>query len=113
MLFEIRNYHFNPDLFEAIKEWGKAEAAPYLSQHLDVLGSWASTKDEPLLYGEPLDKLGSANFTRIIRWRDLAHRNTIWPRVWSSPELHDILSRMPGGMASFLRVEAKFAESIM
>jgi hypothetical protein len=30
MLFEIRNYHFNPDLFEEYKTWAKAEALPSL-----------------------------------------------------------------------------------
>jgi hypothetical protein len=38
MLFEIRNYHFNPALFEAYKEWAKAEAIPYIAQQLDVVG---------------------------------------------------------------------------
>jgi hypothetical protein len=111
MLFEIRNYHFNPDLFEAYKAWAKTEAIPYLSQKLDVLGFWCNTNDTPEIGGEPQDKLGSANVTWIIRWRDLAHRNDVLPRVLSSPEWQDIRSRVPGGRASYLRTEAKFAES--
>jgi hypothetical protein len=113
MIFEIRNYHFNPDLFEAYKEWGKAEAIPYLSQQLDVLGFWASTNDAPEIRGELQDKLGSANLTWIIRWRDLAQRNDVLPRVLSNPEWQDIISRVPGGRASYLRTEAKFAESLV
>ncbi len=112
MLFEIRNYHFNPDLLGAYKEWAKAEAIPHLSQKLEVLGFWVNTNDAPEVNGEPQDKLGSANVTWIIRWRDLAHRNDGMPRVLSSPEWKDLFSRVPGGMASYLRIEAKFAESL-
>jgi hypothetical protein len=113
MLFEIRNYHFNPDLFAPYKEWAKAEAIPYLSQQLDVVGFWFSTNDPPEINGEPQDKLGSANVTWIIRWRDISHRNDVLPRVLSSPEWQDIFSRVPGGAASYRRAEAKFAESLV
>ena len=112
MLFEIRNYHFNPALFAAYKEWAKAEAIPYLSRKLDVVGFWFSTNDAPEINGEPQDTLGSANVTWIIRWRDLTDRNDVRSRVFSSPEWQDIFSRVPGGRASYLRTEAKFAESL-
>ena len=112
MLFEIRNYHFNPALFEAYKEWAKAEAIPYSAQQLDVVGFWVSTHDAPVVNGAPQDTLGSANITWTIRWRDLAQRNDVLPRVLSSPEWQDLFSRVPGGRASYLRTEAKFAESL-
>ena len=73
MLFGIRNYHFNPALFEAYKEWAKAEAIPYSAQQLDVVGFWVSTHDAPVVNGAPQDTLGSANITWTIRWRDLTH----------------------------------------
>ena len=111
MLFEIRNYHVNPDLLEAYKAWGKAEAIPYLSQKLDVVGFWVNTHDAPVIRGEPQDKLGSATFTWIIRWRDLAHRNDVMPRLFAGPEWTDIVSRRPGGTDTYLRTESKFAES--
>jgi len=112
MLFEIRNYHFNPALFAAYKEWAKAEAIPYLAQHLDVTGFWVSTHDAPEVSGVPQDALGTANITWIIRWRDLAQRNDVLPRVLASPEWKGRFSRVPGGRASYLRVEAKFAEAL-
>jgi hypothetical protein len=55
MLFEIRNYHFNPDLFDGYKTWAKAEALPYLSQRLDIVGFWLNTNDPPEIGGEPQD----------------------------------------------------------
>ena len=97
MLYEIRNYHFNPDLLEAYKVCAKAEAIPHLSQKLEVLGFWVNTNDAPEISDEPLDKLGSANFMWIFRWGDLAHRNDVMPRALSIPEFYDTLSRVPGG----------------
>jgi len=37
MMYEIRNYHFRPDLFEPYKVWAKGEAMPYLATQMDVL----------------------------------------------------------------------------
>ncbi len=113
MVFEIRNYHFRPDLIEAYKAWAKAEALPHLAQKLDVLGFWVNTHDAPVVGGDPQDKLGSANITWIIRWRDLAHRHASIPEIFSSAAWQDIFSRVPGGRASYLRTEAKFAESLI
>jgi len=35
------------------------------------------------------------------------------PRVLSNPAWQDIFSRVPEGMASYLRIEPKFADSLM
>lgn len=113
MIFEIRNYHFNPDLLEAYKAWAKAEAIPHLAQHMEVVGFWVNTSDAPEIRGEPQDALGSANVTWIIHWRDLAQRNDVWPRVLASPAWRDIFSRVPGGATSYRRREAKFAEALV
>ena len=34
MIYEIRNYHFRPDLIDAHKAWAKAEAIPHLASQL-------------------------------------------------------------------------------
>src|SRR6266481_4850202 len=70
----------------------------------------ATYKDAPEVNGAPQDHLGTANVTWIIRWRDLAQRNEVLPRVLSSPVWQDIFSRVPEGPASYLRIEAKFAD---
>ena len=113
MIYEIRNYHFRPDLIDAYKAWAKAEAIPHLASQLDVLGFWINSKDAPELNGAPQDHLGTANVTWIIRWRDLAQRNEVLPRILSSPAWQDIFSRVPEGSASYLRIEAKFADALM
>ena len=112
MLFEIRRYHFDPALFAAYREWAKGEALPHLSQELDVVGFWVSTDEPAQIKGEPQDKLGSANVTWIIRWKDRAHRELVWQRILSNSNWKDIFSRVPGGPASYLRMEAQLAESI-
>ncbi len=113
MLYEVRSYHFRPDLLEAYKAWAKAEAIPYLGSRIEVLGFWVNTTDAPEINGEPMDKLGPANVTWIIKWRDLEHRNNDLPAALSSPEWVDLFSRVPGGMASYLRTEAKFTEALL
>jgi hypothetical protein len=112
MMYEIRNYHFKPELLDQYKEWAKTKAVPHLSKELDVLGFWANGEDPPEVNGEPHDALGCANITWIIRWKDLAQRNEVLPRVLASPEWEAIFAHVPGGRTSYLRIENKFAESL-
>ncbi|HLZ83434.1 MAG TPA: hypothetical protein VKQ54_07680 [Caulobacteraceae bacterium] len=113
MIYEIRNYHFKPELLEAYKHWAKTRAVPHLSKELDVVGFWANNADAPEVNGEPHDKLGVANVTWIIRWKDLAQRNDVLPRVLASPAWEEIFSHVPGGRSSYLRIEAKFADALV
>ncbi len=113
MLYEIRNYHFRPDLLGAYEAWASGLAIPYLSKHVDVAGFWINTDDAPEVSGQPQDGLGVANVTWIIRWRDLADRAEGWPRATSGAEWEAILAQVPGGVSSYLRIEAKFARSLI
>ena len=112
MIDEIRNYHFNPELFEAYKAWARTRAIPYLSSKMQVLGFWANTAEPSEVNGAPLDGLGSANITWIIRWRDMDHRNAGLSAALQSPEWAEIFSHVPGGRGSYLRTESKFAETL-
>jgi hypothetical protein len=112
MIYEVRNYHFRPDLFEAYKVWAKERALPFLSGKLDLVGFWANTANAPEVIGAPVDELGSANITWVIRWRDLEQRNKELPAALGSAEWEEIFSHVPGGMSSYLRIEAKFAEAL-
>lgn len=113
MFYEIRNYHFNPELLDAYKTWARTEALPYMSGQLDLVGFWANTDAAPEVGGETLDPLGSANLTWIIRWESAAARDETWAHIKADPAWQAIFSRVPGGTASYLRVEAKFAESLV
>jgi hypothetical protein len=92
---------------------GESRSPPVLSKRLDIVGFWLETNDPTEIGGEPQDKLGSANITWIIRWRDLVHRNDVLPRLLSGSEWQDIRSRVPGGRASYLRTEVKYAEALL
>jgi hypothetical protein len=112
MLFEIRNYHIRPETFAAYSHWAKTHAVPHLSNKLDLLGFWVSNGEPSQISGEPMDKLGSANVTWILRWRDMAQRNETLARTFSGPEWEPVFALLPGGLDNYLRFESKFAQSL-
>lgn len=110
-LFEIRNYHFRPDLLDAYRVWAENEAIPYLARHVDIVGFWFGTEIPAQVSGAPLDELGPANVTWIIRWDDMANREEGMATAFGTEEWRDIYSRVPGGRGSYLRIEARFFEA--
>lgn len=112
MIFEIRNYHFDPSRFEEYKVWAAEQAVPYLKANLDILGFWVSTEVEPEVNGAPHDELGSANVTWIIRWQNTEERDAKFGKVLSSPEWQAIFEHVPGGRASYRRTESKLTAEI-
>ncbi len=113
MIYEVRNYHFRPDLLDQYRSWAEASAVPYLSGKMDVVGFWVNTSAPAEVFGEPQDALGPSNVTWVIRWRDLAQREADWAAALASPEWEKILAQVPGGRASYLRLESKFADSLL
>lgn len=111
-LFEIRNYHFNPELLEAYKDWVRNEAHPLLSKQLDIVGFWTSTGPQSEVSVGTPDQLGSPTVTWIVRFRDRAHRDETWAKITDSAEWKDVFSRVPGGPSSYARIESIFSESL-
>ena len=60
MIYEIRNYHYEPSRMIEYKAWAADKALPYIREHFDLLGFWVSTDDPAEVNGKPLDELGSA-----------------------------------------------------
>ena len=112
MIFEIRNYHFDPALFEDYKVWAKTKALAYLDRELDLIGFWATSEGTEII-GADMDELGSANITWIIRWPDKATRDAQFGTIMDTDEWKEIFATVPGGMASYKRMEAKFTESLL
>ena len=112
MLYEIRNYHFEPALFDNYKTWAKEQALPFLNRELDLVGFWA-TNGESEITGAPMDEMGSANITWIIRWDDRAARDATMASVFTGEEWGKIFEHVPGGMGSYKRMEAKFTEDLL
>lgn len=107
-IYEIRNYHFDPTLSGEYRTWARELATPHLRAHFDVVGFWVNTDIPPEISGKPLGELGSANVTWIIRWESKEQRDEQSDAVYSSPEWQEIFAKVPGGRASYLRIEAKF-----
>jgi hypothetical protein len=111
MIFEIRNYHFEPSLMPEYKQWAVARALPYIREHFDVVGFWVNTDETPEVSGKALDPLGSATVTWIIRWEDMTKRHEVMGKAFRTPEWQEIMTHNPG-VEHYRRIEAKFAEQL-
>ena len=111
MIYEIRNYHYEPSLLDEYRIWAVEKALPYIRAHLDLVGFWVNVDEAPQIGGKPLDDLGSATVTWIIRWPDLATRHETMGTVFGSDEWRAIMAANPG-QEHYHRTEAKFAEAL-
>ncbi len=84
----------------------------YLRRELDVVGFWVGAGVPAEVSGAPLDSLGSANVTWIIRWESKEQRDARMAEVFATPEWREIFSRLPGGGSGYLRIESTFLEAI-
>jgi NIPSNAP len=113
MIYEIRNYYFEPSQVDAYKQWAKHKAMGYLKRKFNVLGFWADTGLAPEITGQAMDQLGPSNITWIIGWDNVSRRKATIDAAFATPEWQAIFKDVPGGMASYLRIECKFMESLM
>ena len=113
MIYEIRNYHVEPAVIEEYADWVSRFALPYLRRHLDLAGFWIGTDAPTQVTGRPLDDLGPANVTWMIRWSDLDTRNRVMAQLFGpqSGEWSEITSHHPGRQ-HYLRIEARFARAL-
>jgi hypothetical protein len=114
MLYEIRNYWYDPEHFEEYVKWGKEVTAPYFRSVMDIVGFWYST-DIPHIYGGSLphdDGMVPANFTWIIRWKDKEEREKVWSEIRGTEEWKKAFSVRPGKQEYYLRQEVKFTKEM-
>lgn len=111
MIYEIRNYHYEATLMAEYRKWAEELALPYIRANLDLVGFWVNPDEPAQIGGKPLDELGSATVTWIIRWQDVATRHAEFPKVFGSDEWQEIMARNPG-QENYHRSEAKFAEML-
>jgi hypothetical protein len=112
MIYEIRNYYFEPTRLDEYREWIRNRAIGYLQENLDLKGFWINNSEAPQVNGVEMDDLGSANITWILGWNSMEERNETMGKVFTGPEWDAIFEHVPGGMKSYLRMEAKFAEKM-
>jgi hypothetical protein len=112
MIYEIRNYHFEPTLLGEYEEWVTKHAMPYMREHLDLVGFWMNVDEPAQVTGKPLDELGSATVTWIIRWDDLETRNRVMSEVFASSEEWAEITKAHPGREHYHRIEARFAKAL-
>jgi hypothetical protein len=108
MIFEIRDYHYRPDIFDAYRVWAE-EAVPVLRSKMDILGFWIDDGTPPEISGtRPIDSpIGSANVTWIIRWESRAAREAGFKAAIESDEWKAVWSRHPDPNG-YLQMSARF-----
>ena len=113
MLFEIRNYHYDPEKFAAYRQWAVNDAVPFLKENLDVIGFWVDAGIAPEINGKKaMDlALGSANVTWVIRWKDKEDRDAGHERVFKGDGWQKVWARHPDA-GGYLQMEAKFTEAL-
>jgi hypothetical protein len=113
VLYEIRNYHYDPAKFELYKQWAIEEAVPFLKANLDIVGFWVDSGDQSEVYGKtPMElPLGSSNITWILRWHDMDDRNAGHERVFKGEGWKAVWANHPDA-DGYLQMEAKFAEEL-
>lgn len=95
-MYEVRDYHYRRDLFDEYKQWAE-KAVPILKKHLDVVGFWIDTGEEPEVRGtDKVDSpLGHANVTWIIRWENRETRDKLLPKALGSREWQAVWAEHP------------------
>ena len=111
-IYEIRNYHFDPARYDEYAEVATGEYIRYLREHLDIVGFWIESGIPAEVRGAEQDELGPANVTWVIRWASKEERDEKLPEVLGTPEWREIFAEVPGGGASYLRIESRFMESL-
>ncbi len=114
MLYEIRNYLFEPTRFDEYRKWAETLAVPFIRKKWDLVGFWLNNEMSPEMGGSlPQDpNVLTANVTWIIRWRNKSQRDQALKIFLSDPEWPAIIAEVPGGKENYLRTEAKFATEI-
>lgn len=113
-MVEIRSYHFAKDRLEEYRRWARDVAVPHLKTRMDLVGFWIDNGMPPIVGGslprEPDSRI--ANVTWVIRWQDKAQRDRVWEELRAGSEWRAILAQVPGGEASYLVAEARFADEL-
>ena len=95
MIYEIRHYHYEPSAMAAYRQWAVEKALPYIRAHVDHVGFWTNIDEAPQVGGKPIDELGVATVTWVIRWKDIETRHRMMGEVFGSDEWRTIFAALP------------------
>lgn len=113
MIYEIRDYHYRPDIFDAYRKWA-TDAVVVLRHRLDVVGFWIDDgANAPEITGtSPIaSPIGSANVTWIIRWESKAARDVAMKSAFAGEDWAAVWSRHPDPNG-YLQMSARFMSAM-
>ena len=110
-VYEIRSYHITADQLDNYKTWISTGALAHIREKMDVVGFWIKGDHEAEVNGAPLDELGPANVTWVIRWPSKEARDQQIEGVFGSEEFQAIFAKFPGGGDAYQRVEVRFFDA--
>jgi len=113
VIYEIRDYHYRPDLFDAYRKWAE-DAVVVLRRRLDVVGFWIDEgHDAPEITGSrPIQSpIGSANVTWIIRWESKAARDLAMKDAFGGADWQQVWARHPDPNG-YLQMSARFMSAM-
>ncbi len=112
MIYEIRDYHYRPEIFDDYKTWAE-DAVPVLRAHMDVQGFWIDTGVAPEITGtSPIDSpIGSANVTWIIRWSSREARDAGMGSLLDNPDWQAVWAKHPDPNG-YLQMSARFMQAM-
>tara|TARA_B110000211_G_C13691260_1_gene383186 strand:- start:196 stop:540 length:345 start_codon:yes stop_codon:yes gene_type:complete len=113
MIFEIRNYHYDPAQFDAYLHWAENHAIPVLSEAFDVVGFWVESGEDTEVTGSaPMDTpIGHANVTWIIRWDSKAARDEGWDKLRATQQWKAVGAAHPDPNG-YRQIEIRYARNI-
>jgi len=113
MIFEIRDYHYRRDIFDEYKRWAEELAVPVLKKHMDILGFWIDSGEEPEITGtDPFESpIGVAHVTWIIRWESRAARDAGFAKLLAADDWKDVWAKHPDANG-YLQMQGRFMDAV-
>jgi hypothetical protein len=112
-MYEVRDYHYRPDLIREYRTWAEA-ALVVLRAKLDLVGFWIDEGAHPpeIAGSSPVDSpIGAANVTWIIRWKDKAERDATMARAFTGPDWAEVYAKHPDPNG-YLQMSSRFMQEM-
>jgi len=113
MIYEIRDYHYRRDIFDAYVKWAEA-AVVVLRDKLDVVGFWVDEGEfeQEVAGSDPqTSSIGSANVTWIIRWEDMEQRGEVMKTAFAGDAWEAVMAQHPDANG-YLQLASRFMKEM-
>ncbi len=113
MIYEVRDYHYRPDIIDRYKQWAR-EAVVVLRDKLDVVGFWideATFKPEITGRAPVNSPIGAANVTWIIRWDNKEARDATMRTAFTGSAWDAVMAKHPDP-EGYLQISSRFMEAM-